>query len=114
MYQGTNDWIKVSFRASRDGDDDKVVMANEWTLQKIGKCMSKMISVGRIGVYLVDDRIKYYLVQWTSPPYIVETDQIETTGGIARRGEWVCNGVWLNDVTWCPCWYWISDSKVAI
>ena len=114
MYQGLNDWIKVSFRAGKDGDDDKVVMANEWTLQHIGKRMSEMISVGRIGAYLVDDRIKYYLVKWTSPPYIVENDQIETAGGIALRGEWVCNGVWLNDVTRCPRWYWISDREVLI
>ena len=37
MYQGLNDWIKVSFRAGKDGDDSKAVMANEWTLQQIGK-----------------------------------------------------------------------------
>ena len=36
------------------------------------------------------------------------------TGGIALRGEWVCNGVWLNDVTRCPRWYWISDREVLI
>ena len=114
MYQGANDWIKITFQAGKDVDDDIVITANQWTLQQIGKRMSETISVGKIGAYLVDDQIKYYLVKWTCEPYLVEKENVETAGGIARCGEWVCNGVWLNDVPRAPHWYWISDVEVVV
>ncbi len=74
--------------------------------------MASLIEVKKFGAYLVDDRIKYYLVQWMSEPWIVEGENLETAGGIARNGEWVCKGVWLNNVARAPRWYWVSDDVV--
>ena len=110
MYQGLNDRIQISFCPGKEGGADEVITANEWTLNQIGERMLEVISVGKVGAYLVDDKIKYYFVKWTSLPWVVDVEYSETKGGVARRGEWVCSGIciWLNDVTLAPHWYWIS------
>jgi hypothetical protein len=66
MYQDLNDWIQISFRPGKEGEADEVITSNEWTLNLICKRMSEVISVSKIGAYLVDDKIKYYLVKWTT------------------------------------------------
>ena len=33
---------------------------------------------------------------------------------MAREGEWVCKGFWLNDVGWAPCWFWASEIEVVV
>ncbi len=59
--------------------------------------MAEQIVISKYGAYLVDDAMKYYLVQWTSDPWIVKDGPLETNAGVAREGEWVCKGLWL-----CP------------
>jgi len=39
---------------------------------------------------------------------------LETDGGVAREGEWVCKGLWLNDVDRAPRWFWLSDKEVVV
>jgi hypothetical protein len=39
---------------------------------------------------------------------------LETDGGVAREGEWVCKGAWLNDVDRAPRWFWLSDKEVLV
>ncbi len=39
---------------------------------------------------------------------------METDEGVAREGEWVCKGLWLNDVNREPCWFWLSDKEVVV
>ena len=39
---------------------------------------------------------------------------METDGGVAREGEWVCKGFRLNDVGQAPCWYWLSEKEVVV
>ena len=39
---------------------------------------------------------------------------METDGGVAREGEWVCKGLWLNDVDRAPRWFWLSDKEVVV
>jgi hypothetical protein len=51
---------------------DELVGAQEWTLNKIGERMAEQIVISKYGAYLVDDKMKYYLVQWTSNPWIVK------------------------------------------
>jgi hypothetical protein len=64
VYEGFNNWKKISLMERRDCDPDDMVMAQEWTLKKIGERMAKDILEGGCGAYLVDDaHIKYYLVQ---------------------------------------------------
>jgi hypothetical protein len=98
MYLGWNDWTKINFRKGRDCDIDDLLGAQQWTLNKIWERMAEEIVIGKYGAYLVDDDMKYYLVQWTSDPWIVKDGLLETDGGVAREGEWVSKGLWLNDV----------------
>ncbi len=39
---------------------------------------------------------------------------METDEGVAREGEWVCKGLWLNDVNRGPRWFWLSDKEVVV
>ena len=39
---------------------------------------------------------------------------METDGGVAREGEWVSKGFWLNDVGRAPCWFWLSGKEVVV
>ena len=39
---------------------------------------------------------------------------METDGGVAREGEWVCKGLWLNDIDRAPRWFWLSDKEVVV
>ncbi len=66
---------------------DDAVGARQWTLHKMGERMAEKITIGKYGTYLVDDKMKYYLVQWTSKPWIVEDGPMETDRGVAREGE---------------------------
>ena len=76
--------------------------------------MAELIVISQSGAYLVDDTMKYYLVQWTSEPWKVEGGSLETDGGVAREGEWVCKGLWLNDIDRAPRWFWLSDKEVVV
>ena len=59
--------------------------------------------MGKYGAYLVDNEMKCYLVKGTSDLWIVKDGPMETDGGVAREGEWVSKGFWLNDVGRAPC-----------
>ena len=76
--------------------------------------MAKQIRIGMYGAFFVDDRIRYYLVWWTCDPWLVENGLLETDGGLAREGEWVCKGVWMNDINRAPHWFWQSEKEVVV
>jgi hypothetical protein len=76
--------------------------------------MSDMIVNGNFGAYLVDNRMKYYLVKWTSQPWKIIHGTLETTCGVAQTGEWVCKGNWLNNIDHAPQWYSLSDVEVVV
>jgi hypothetical protein len=76
--------------------------------------MAKQIRIGMYGAFFVDDRIRYYLVWWTCDPWLVENGLLETDGGLAREGEWVCKGVWMNDINRAPRWFWQSEKEVMV
>ncbi len=76
--------------------------------------MAEHIVISKYGAYLVDDAMKYYLVKWTSDPWIVEDGSLEADGGVAREEEWVCKGLWLNEVIRAPRWFWLSDKEVVV
>ena len=78
--------------------------------------MAEPIVVSQYKAYLINDTMKYCLVQWTLDPWpwIVKNESLETDGGVAREGEWVCKGLWLNDVNCAPRWFWLSNRKVVI
>ncbi len=43
VYEGYNDWKKILLRERKDCDQDDIVMAQEWTLKKIGERMAVKI-----------------------------------------------------------------------
>jgi len=114
MYLGRNDWRKINFRKKKKCNVDEHERAQQWTLNQIGERMAELIVISQYGAYLVDDKMKYYLVQWTLEPWKVEDGSLETDGGVAREGEWVCKGLWLNNVDCAPCWFWLSDKEVLV
>ena len=90
-------------RERKNYDQEDIVMAQEWTLMKIGERMAAKIIIGQYGAYLADDaHLKYYLVQWTAKPWKVESGSIETQWGVAHAGEYVCRGLWFNNVYLAP------------
>ncbi len=74
--------------------------------------ISKNVVVGRIGAYAVDDDVdKYYLVQWTELlPEIIEDQEIivENTLTTVFAGDWICYGIWLDQVARGKFWYTIG------
>jgi hypothetical protein len=114
IYLGWNDWTKVEFRKGKECDVDDLVAAQQWTLNNVGARMAEKILVGKYGAYLVDDVMKYYLVRWTSEPWIVMDGPMDTDGGVAREGEWVCKGLWLNEVPRAARWFWVGEREVVV
>jgi len=76
--------------------------------------MAELVVIGQYGAYLVDNTMKFYLVKWTSEPWKVEDGSLEMDGGVAREGQWVCKGLWLNDVDRAPRWFWLLDKEVVV
>jgi hypothetical protein len=35
-------------------------------------------------------------------------------GGVAREGEWVCKGLWLNNVPRAPRWFYVGEKEVVV
>jgi hypothetical protein len=61
--------------------------------------MAVKIIMGRYGAYLIDDEeIKYYLVQWTSQPWKVNSGTIKLKCSVAHVGEYICKGLWFNNI----------------
>ena len=85
--------------------------AQQWTLNKIGERMVKQIVIGKFGAYLVNDVMKYYLIQWTSDPWTVMDGPVGMEGGVAREEEWVCRGLWLNNGTCAPRWFLVRRKR---
>ena len=76
--------------------------------------MAENIVLGKFGAYLVDNVIKYYLVQWMRDLWIVKDGPLDTDGGVAREGEWVCKGLWLNNVPRASCWFYVGEKEVVV
>ncbi len=53
MFNGWNDWRRITFQPAIDCDMEEFVQAQEWTLQKIGERMASLIKVKKFGAYLV-------------------------------------------------------------
>ena len=77
--------------------------------------MTAKILTERYGAYLVDDvHIKYYLVKQTSQPWKFVWGMIETTCSVAYAGEYICKGLWFNDVDRAPQWYTLSGDEAIV
>jgi hypothetical protein len=114
IYLGWNDWRTIVFRKGKDCKVNELLVAQQWTLHKISARTAEQIVPGKFGAYLVDDVIKYYLVRWTTVPWIVRDGPLDTDGGVAREGEWVCKGLWLNDVPCALSWFYVGEKEVVV
>jgi hypothetical protein len=115
VYKGYNDWKKISLKERKDCDPDNILLAQEWTLKKIGERMAEKNIDGRYRAYLVDDaHIKYYLVQWTSLTWKIELGTTKTKCIVAQAGEYVCKGLLFNNVDRAPQWYTLSEEEVIV
>ena len=77
--------------------------------------MTAKILTERYGAYLVDDvHIQYYLVKQTSQPWKFVWGMIETTCSVAYAGEYICKGLWFNNVDRAPLWYILSEDEVTM
>ncbi len=74
--------------------------------------------VGGVGAYAVDDYVdKYYLIKWTGTPKAFTEDQeiiIENTLSTVLVGEWICNGIWLDQVARAKFWYTVGATTVTV
>ncbi len=118
MYRGWNDWKEIRFAPTTKCDEDDLMESQALTLQIIGEKMAKSITVGGFGGYLADaDRLKYYLVKWTSAPWQVGTDGMINDGVndvSVSKGDWICKGVWLDYVPRARQWYTVSEDEVHV
>jgi hypothetical protein len=106
--------MTVAFHKGKDCNINELVFVQQWTLNKIGARMAEKIVQGKFGAYFVDDVIKYYLARWTSDPWIVKAGPLDTDRGVARGGEWVCKGLWLNDMPCAPRWFYVGEKEVVV
>jgi hypothetical protein len=108
------EWLEEDqFCNERECDIDDLVGAQQWTLNNISERMAEQVVISKYGAYLADDAMKYYLVQCTLDPWVVKDGPLETDGGVAKEGEWVCKGLRLSNVNRAPCWFWLSDKEVV-
>ena len=88
------------------------------TLKELGKTISRSVVIGKIGAYGVDaDDSKYYLVEWTDQPRLIEEDGVILVDGLMMQvfeGDWVCDGKWLNPVHRAKFWYTVGDVLVTV
>ena len=57
---------------------------------------------------MVVGKIRYYIVQWAGKPRRVKKDEVVKVDGKDVQlfaGEWVCDGIWLNNVPRAKNWY---------
>jgi hypothetical protein len=74
--------------------------------------------IGGVGAYAVDDEVdQYYLVKWTQVPRELLHDEIimlENTTTTVFRGDWICEGRWLNRVERARYWYTVGNTVVTV
>ncbi len=72
-------------------------------------------------LFLTDERMvkdtKSNLVKWTQVPLELLPDEIimvENTMTTVFRGDWICEGRWLNRVERARYWYMVGDTVVTV
>ena len=114
---GWNDVSIISFEPARGCDEEEYTNVLAATLNDLGRQMSLSVVDGNYGAYGVDDKIKYYLVKWVGVPRMVEANVVVQNGEEdvqLFKGEWVCDGVWLNPVKGARHWYNVGETTVTV
>jgi hypothetical protein len=80
--------------------------------------MVRSVIIGGKGAYGVNaEDTKYYLVEWTGDPQVIEEDGVIMVADQFMQvfaGDWVCDGKWLNNVHRAKFWYTIGDIEVMV
>ena len=93
-------------------------MSKANTLFNIGKLYSEEIEEGQIGAYQVDDpNYHYYLVKWIGKPYQAprtEKIAIGTDKFPVVKGDWLCQGLWLEKLPDARSWWTMTDRECVV
>ena len=115
IFQGVNDWllIKISDKQDSDSTIDHTLVEN--TLECNTAKVAEEVVIDGYGALATNDnnvKVGYYILQWKSLPYILSEDTLITTFKppmMLRKGDMVCDGVYLNDVHNCKFIYTHGD-----
>jgi hypothetical protein len=90
---GWNDMRIISFEPTTGCDKNELEETFVATLRELGKTMARSVVIGGKGGYGVDaEDIKYYLVEWTAEPCVVEEDCVIMVSDKLMQvftGDWV-------------------------
>jgi len=116
---GYNDPMILSFVKANNCNEKEYNETLEVALNDIGMHMSSSVVEGHYGAYSVDhDKfVRYYLVQWVGTPRKLEQDEVvDNDGELVQlfKDEWVCDGIWLNNVERAKYWYWVGDKTITV
>ena len=86
-------------------------------LRELGKSISRNVVVGGIGLYAVDNVDCYYLVRWIDQTQEVEEDgivMVEKSPVMLFRGDLICRGIWLDQVSREKIGYTVGQIVVIV
>jgi hypothetical protein len=113
-----NDTKIISFAPAKDCDAEEMEETLVATLKQLAKTISRNVVIGGVGAYAVDNDVgQYYLVKWTQVPWELLEDEIimvKNTMTTVLRGDWICEGRWLNRVECARYWYTVGDTVVTV
>ena len=117
-HRGWNDVRIISFEPAKGCDVNELEETFVATLRELGKTMARSVVIGGKGAYSVDaEDSKYYLVEWTADPHMIEEDNVIMVVDQPMQlfaGDWVCCEKWLNPVHRAKYWYMVGDVEVTI
>ena len=63
------------------------------------------------------DGTEYYLVKWVGTPRLVEKDTVvqnDEKDLQLTKGEYLCDGYWLNHIPRARYWYLVGEKKITV
>lgn len=104
IFEGLNDWmiVKTTVRSNNGGDSKKV---KSTILRKRQLHMSSLFKIRDAATYAINSKNNngFYLVKWTSKPYVnQETDCL------------MCEGLWYDTANCCSNFYYVMNTEVNV
>ena len=117
IFEGLNDWLLITMndKVSSDGTIDQSIV--EDTLQCNTASVADEVSINAYCALATNDnnvKVGYYILQWKSLPYVLPEDISITTFKppmMLKKGDMVCDAVFLNDVKHCKLVYTHGDEE---
>jgi len=104
IFQGLNDW-RLICTYPRNANTGEVQKVKRSILSKYCKGVSRIIEIGETAAYAVDDENAdgFYLVKWTSGPYIDHESK-----------QLVADAVFYDKIPQCNYIYYIMEEKIQV